>query len=186
MRFSHLFAPRLSIRRPAFWALVWLCLAPGLVMGSDQMIKLAFVYNFAKFTDWPQRSAPKGMVDLCVAADDAEHDAAMKGLAGRQVRGLPLRVRPITQIADLSGCQVVYAPDRDPRQIAEIAQAARQAGVLSVSDHSAFLRLGGMITLVEGQGRLQFEVDQDAALRSGVQLNAQLLKLARNVRRATP
>lgn len=176
----------LSRCRLTHWVLVWLCLAPGLAAGSDQTIKLAFVYNFAKFTEWPQRSAPKGVVELCVAADDAEHDAALKGLAGRQVRGLPLRVRAITQAADLVGCQVVYVPDQDVRQIAEIALAARQAGVLSVSDHSAFLRLGGMITLVEVQGRLQFEVDQDASLRSGVQLNAQLLKLARNVRRASP
>jgi hypothetical protein len=147
---------------------------------------LAFVYNFTKFTEWPQRSLPKGMVELCVAADDAEHESAMRGLSGRQIRGLPLRVRPILQAAEVGGCQVVYVPDRDPRQVAEMAQAARQAGVLSVSDNDAFLRMGGMIGLVSGQGRLQFEVDQDAAVRSGIQLHAQLLKLARNVRRVTP
>ncbi|MBI5329306.1 MAG: YfiR family protein [Betaproteobacteria bacterium] len=158
-------------------------LAAGSAVASDQALKLAFVYNFAKFTDWPERSAPRGALELCVAADDVEHGAAMRALAGRSVRGAPLRVRSIEQAAEVTGCHVVYVPDQNARQVAEIAQAARNAGVLSVSDHESFLRLGGMIGLVSIQGRLQFEVDQETALRAGLHLNAQLLQLARSVRR---
>ncbi len=168
---------------------VWLALllAPaGSVCASDAEIKLAFAYNFAKFTEWPERALPRGGVELCVATEEQEYQAALRGLAGRSVRGLPLRTRLVVRPGEVAGCQVVFVPEGDSRLAAELAYAAQNAGALSVSDQEAFLRLGGMVGLVSSQGRLQFEIDQEAAARAGLQLHAQLLKLARWVRKARP
>jgi hypothetical protein len=54
--------------------------------------------------------------------------------------------------------------------------------ILLVSNIGDFLDMGGMITLVDADNRLQFEVDLDHVKRVGLKLNSQLLKIAREVR----
>jgi len=171
-----------------FLCLLFVCAGEGQAMASEAALELAFVYNFAKFTDWPARSAPGmgGAVTLCVAGGDADYGIALSGLAGHNVRGHPLRTRAISRPAEVAGCQVVFVPEGASHSAVEIAQAAQAAGALSVSDHERFLDSGGMIALVSSGNRLQFVVDQDAVLRAGLNLNAQVLKLARSVRKQSP
>jgi hypothetical protein len=50
-----------------------------------------------------------------------------------------------------------------------------------VGIEETFLEMGGMIGLVSGANRLQFEVNLQPVNRVGLKLNAQLLNLARKV-----
>jgi hypothetical protein len=53
--------------------------------------------------------------------------------------------------------------------------------VLTVSDLEPFCRLGGGIGLVHEENRLRFEVNMEAAERSGLKVSSKLLTLARKV-----
>lgn len=155
---------------------------------SEQALKLAFVYNFVKFTEWPERASPaaKGLVNVCVVDPEGEYTGALGSLAGRTVRGFPLRARAIERVAEVQGCHALFISAQGKRYAAEYARAAQNAGALSVGDDEDFLRQGGMIVLVPTDNRLQFDVNQDMVLRAGINLNAQLLRLARSVRKESP
>jgi hypothetical protein len=62
--------------------------------------------------------------------------------------------------------------------------AAVGPGVLTVSDRDRFLLEGGMIALVvDNQQHVKFDINQRAALRASLMMNARMLKVARSVQR---
>ena len=50
--------------------------------------------------------------------------------------------------------------------------------MLTVSDMERFAHRGGIITLLTIQDRIRFEINVEAARRSGVKISSKLLKLA--------
>jgi hypothetical protein len=156
----------------------------GLAEGTEASLKLAFVYNFAKFADWPARSNPAAAreVDICVYPVDPEYEAAWGSLSGQSVQGMALHLRSISRPAEVVGCQVVFAVGRASQENSDLARAAVTSGVLSVGEGATFLRSGGMIGLDAGGNRILFDVNLNAVQAAGISLNAQVLKLARSVR----
>ncbi|MEF8711286.1 MAG: YfiR family protein [Candidatus Accumulibacter propinquus] len=53
--------------------------------------------------------------------------------------------------------------------------------VLTVSDADGFIDVGGAIGIVQGEGRLQFEVNRQALEQAQLKASSNLLKLARNL-----
>ncbi len=53
-----------------------------------------------------------------------------------------------------------------------------EPGLLTVGETPGFLEHGGIINLVEVQGRIRFEINQEAAKRAGLTVSSRLLRLA--------
>jgi hypothetical protein len=162
----------------AFWLAAAGLAAQGAYAGLDvdPALEAAFVYNFAKFTDWPDSMA--GMpFTLCVADRRDELFAAFHRLEGRPVHGRELHVRRLGGPADALHCQVVFVGDIVAADYLRALPAA-----LTVGDSEGFAAAGGVIGLIVQDNRMQFEVNLEAARRANLKLSSQMLKLARIVK----
>ena len=153
---------------------------------SVQSLKLAFVYNFAKFTTWPTEtfSSPASPIQLCVTRSGEDYSTALAALDGKTVQNRSVRTRLASRLEDLAGCHVVFIPESDARDATEYLRAARTGKALTVGDADAFIAQDGMIALVNAGNRIQFDVNLDAVQRAGLRVSAQMLKLARTVQDA--
>lgn len=166
-----------------------LALAAGLVASAgaadsapEYQLKAAYLYNFAKFTEWPAGTlGGAGPVTLCVAGRDPFGDA-LTGLETKTVQSRPVRVRRNVRPDDVRGCQIVFVTEGDDRRMQEMVHAAEVAAALTVSDVDGFVDQGGMIGLATRDNRILFDVNLDAAHRAGLRMSSQMLKLARTVR----
>ncbi|QTN43746.1 YfiR family protein [Marinobacter salsuginis] len=61
--------------------------------------------------------------------------------------------------------------------------AARQQGILTVSDLPEFVRKGGMVGYVKQGNVIRFEINLKAATDAGLTINSRLLELAVRVLR---
>ncbi len=171
-------------------AIVALALSAGLAAAagsqeaSELAVKAGFVYNFAKFTGWPS-NALGPQVKLCLPGGDPM-GSVRQLLDGRPLQGRPLSVVRNVPNVDLGTCNIVYITDVDERRQADVLRAVRDLPVLTIGDLEGFATQGGVIGLVASDDRVQFEVDLEASQRAGLQINSQLLKLARTVRGRTP
>ena len=149
---------------------------------TQPALKAAFLFNFAKFVEWPaEATAPSGLT-LCVLDDTAVEDAL-----GQLVNGGPVNGRAVTLVKGarnrpLRGCHLLYVGDSDPGRIAATLDELKGAPVLTVGDGDAFPRGGGVIGLFVEDGRMRFAINPDAAQRAGLRLSSQLLNLARIVK----
>lgn len=161
--------------------------AIGLPLHADSLpdeyqVKAAFIYNFAKFVEWP--AGVLGAKDLpltvCLVGRDP-FGTAWAGIEGRQVQGHPLQVKRGVVPGEAGGCHVLFIADSEERRVPALLTAVGSLPVLTVSDMEAFAEAGGAVGLVVAEGRLQFDTSLTALQRAGIRASSQVLKLARNV-----
>src|SRR4051812_33818891 len=143
-------------------------------------LKAAFLYNFAKFTEWPAVSLAAGAPLVICTTDAAVFDELTKTTAGRSVDAHPVRIdRATIESPALRGCHVLYIPDLDARNTAKYLEAVKGAPVLAVGDGEDFVKRGGVAGFFVENGQMRFAVSVDAARRAGLELSSKLLSLAR-------
>lgn len=148
-------------------------------------IKIAFVYNFTKFTEWPagEFEASDASVQVCVRRNDLDIRAT-RTLDGKTVRDRPIRTVTIGPGDQIERCDVLFvsrfATEEDRRSVLE---AARRYRILLVSDEMSFARNGGHIGLIADRQRLRFQVNLQSVSEAQLKLGSGLLQLAEIVDR---
>jgi hypothetical protein len=145
----------------------------------ELLLKAAFLYNFAKFVEWPASafSSPSAPLTVCVHGDDvlAVVGAAMKG---KTVNNRPLAVVNQHRAAP-PVCHIGFVTDNESAA-SEVAHLA-VGQTLTVSDVNGFVEAGGMVGLVIVDNKIRFEVNLRAARAAGLRIQAALLRLATDV-----
>lgn len=100
---------------------------------------------------------------------------------GKLVKGRAIMVRRVQQISDVSGCHLLFVSASENGHVTEIVDFVSDLPILTVADGGDFAKRGGIINLVISGNKIRFEINPHAASRAGLQLSAQLLKLARIV-----
>ena len=172
-------------QRLRYWfsvGLLCVCL-PGLA-GEEislEQLKAAYVYNFLKFTTWPEENGRETSLQLCLGNADTTLQHAFASLNGQQVNGRTIVVRDSPIKADAKGCHVYYLR-QGGAPVALRPLVALHPELLTIGDNEAFVEQGGIIGLREVDGRLQFDINLALIRRGRYQISAQLLQLARNSR----
>lgn len=150
---------------------------------GEYEVKAAFLYNFAKFVEWPGNAfgSPTDPLVLCVYGDDPFGESLDAVIQGERVGGRRLVVHRTREIPQLRGCHVVFLSQRARERYPEVLGSLRGRSVLTVGEGDGFLTDGGMIRFVLEQNRVRFEINLDAAERNRLKLSSQLLRLARAV-----
>lgn len=151
---------------------------------SPAAVKAAFVYNFAKFVEWPTAAFSDGQspLTLCLLRTKDSYNGVFSTIEGKPVQGRTLEVKHSVAIKELKACQMVYLDENDAGRARDTLRALSETPVLTVSDIGGFAESGGMIGLFAEDERIRFEVNVEASSSGRLRISAQLLKLARIVR----
>lgn len=153
---------------------------------SAAAVKAAFVFNFAKFVEWPATAfaTPQSPLELCVSGPTFE--GRLQQLEGREAQGHPIHVRSVAGIDALHGCHILVLGDQTGVDRNLLLQSAGRGPVLTIRDNADFTREGGMIALFVAANRVQFSVNLGAAQGVGLKLSARMLNLAHSVQGGAP
>jgi hypothetical protein len=161
-------------------------IAPGEGNGkefSEYEVKAAFIFNIAKFVEWPDRSpAERGeTLNLCVLGSDP-FEGALDQIAGKQVKGKRLHIRHVASTRNVRGCNMLFISSSEKEKLPNIMEALRNTSALTIGDTAGYGRRGVMINFYLEENRIRFEMNPDKAKQAGLVISAQLLKLARIIR----
>ena len=146
---------------------------------TQPALRAAFLYNFAKFTEWPADRPPNGPLTLCVL-DDSGVEGALNDLVGNStINGRAVIISTKVTGARLRTCHLLYVGETTAGRASAILDELLGAPVLTVSNGDDFVRLGGIVGLFLEEGRMRFAINPDAAQRAGVRLSSRLLQLAK-------
>jgi hypothetical protein len=149
---------------------------------EETEVKAAVVYHLSLFAHWPAASLLEGGFNLCSLTEDENMADALSRLGGKTVKGVPLVVKRLRPMNELSACQMVYLGEMsDTARGRVIAQLAGQP-VLTISNGGVPVP-GTMVSLGISGERVYFDIDLPLVQRGGLHLDAKLLRLARNVTR---
>jgi hypothetical protein len=143
----------------------------------------AFLYNFAKFTEWPSDAlAPGQRLALCVIGDNAVAGALEQTIKGHTIESHELTVELLKPDASVRACHLLYLSGLDEKRSLQLIGSLKTAPVLTASDADRFAELGGVAQLVLENGRMRFSINVTAAQRARLQLSSKLLSLAHIVK----
>jgi hypothetical protein len=144
---------------------------------TEPVLKAAFIYNFAKFTEWPAAPVQESFV-LCVVGDAAVGDALVQTVKARVLAGQNLSVSFSTSGDPSPKCRLIYISGVTARQAEQVIAGRRDVPVLTISDLEGFTELGGTAKFFFENGRLRFSVNRASAERAHLHISSKLLSLA--------
>jgi len=150
---------------------------------SEYRVKLAFLYNFAQFVEWPadafrDAAAP---LTICVAGQDPFQGEIGQGLRGRTAGGHLVEIKKLRRDENPRGCHMLFVRAGDRKSASRLLADLRGSSTLTVGETKGFADVGGVINLVVDENKLRFEINLGAARHTRLKISSKLLALAKIV-----
>ena len=178
----------LLIRRAIGMPLVAACaLAPWPAFAAQNAttaeVKAAFLYNFARFTEWPPDAfiEPSAPFVIGVAGDEVLRQTVDQLTRGKAIGGRPLRTRSVREPADIVAVQILFIGEASASRAHELLKEAGRLPVLTVGDAERFCERGGMIAFLIEQNRVRFEIHVDTTEQARLKVSSRVLTLAKAI-----
>lgn len=151
---------------------------------SEYEIKAAFLYNFAKFVEWPPSSFTdsKQPFNICVLGADPFGHSLDDVVVGKTVASHPVAIARARQVQELRDCHILFIAGSQRSPVPELLGKLHGKNVLVVGETEDFASLGGTIQFVLEGNHVRFAINPDAAERAGLKISSKLLALAVVVR----
>jgi hypothetical protein len=146
---------------------------------GEYLVKAAFLYNFAKFTEWPSEAYADASAPLmvCVLGQDP-FGKALDSLAGKRINGRRVALSRLARVEEAVQCQLVFISESEEGRVPGIVGYLAGRPVLTVCNAPGCTRFRGIIHLRVVSERIRFAIDIDSAKSAGLKLSSKLLALA--------
>ena len=142
-------------------------------------VKAVFLYNFAKYVDWPASQGSSATIRMCVTAQPQFLAVLREAVRDEIVNGRPLAAIGLDGLDAARECDILYVGASNTPDAAAWINAVRGRQVLTVGDGT--LVDGLVIAFVKDQNRVRFDINRQAAAKQNLAISSRLLGLARRV-----
>jgi YfiR/HmsC-like len=151
---------------------------------SEYLIKAGFIYNFAKFVDWPSTSfsQPDAPIVIGVLGTDPFGSVLDRIVADKKIGSRGFVVRRYKwgkDLKDLRDCQILFVSASEKAHTDEIVEFVKWLPILTIGETPGFAERGGVIRFTLEDNRVRFEVNVDAAHKANLNISSRLLTLAK-------
>jgi hypothetical protein len=150
---------------------------------TEYQIKAAFIYNFARFVEWP----PAAFADtnspmiIGVLGQNVFGNVLAQTISGKTVKGHPLEFEVFKSAAEATKCHVLFISSSEKTRLSKILAQLQSSNILTVGDEmDNFITDGGMINLRIVDDKVRFEINNEAAKKADLIISSKLLRLAIN------
>ena len=145
----------------------------------ERQVKVAFIYNFSRFVEWPDDTFANGTSSftVCVLGNNPL-SGALDTIKGKAVKDKKIAIKRLTNASNMDGCQVLFISSEEKEHLTQILESARKLRVLTIGEMSQFNRAGGIVALAMRKNRIRFSVNLEAAEETGMKISSRVLSLA--------
>jgi len=146
----------------------------------EYVVKAGFLYNFAKYVDWPEGAFEKADTPIAIGivGKDPFGEALEKTLKNKTVKDRPFTILRFTGPADIQRCHILFVARSEKERMAEVFKKVDALPVLTVGEELGFCPAGGAISILIEKEKPRLEVNPDAAETAKLTINSKLLKVA--------
>jgi hypothetical protein len=150
---------------------------------AEYKVKAAYLYNFAKFVEWPSETFADSSLPLgiCIIGEDP-FGSTLDSIKDKRVKGKKLEVRQYSGSSEIKECHILFISPSEKNNLADILEMIKDRHILTVSDMNKFADRGGMINLKQAKNKIKLEINHEAAKNSGLKMSSKLLKIAKIIK----
>jgi len=147
---------------------------------SEYQVKALFLFNFAKYVDWPADAFQNDGTPIVIGlvGQDSFGDSFQKITAGRSINGRQVVIKHVDNAEEYKTCQILFVSASEKDRLAPILDAVKDSAVLTVGESDGFLSEEGIINLTKKANKVRLEINLKAAQKARLQLSSRLLTVA--------
>ncbi len=155
----------------------------GAIQDQEYDIKAAFIYNFAKFVEWPEENeAARSTFSIGILGNDPFGPAIDAAIADKTVEGKRIVIERFPDVGAMrrSGhpIDIVFIGALSADDLEAALEYIEYLPVLTIGETPDFCEKGGIINLVIWKNRIRIEINRAAAERAKLRISSKLLQLA--------
>jgi hypothetical protein len=146
---------------------------------SEAQIKAVFLFNFAKYVEWPAAAFPNATAPIAIGVLGRDpFGDYLQHVEGKMLQGHPFVIKHLAPDSDVSGCQILFISHSEASRMREILEKTSALPILTVGEDEPFAQNGGIIRFVLKNGNVRLAIDLNAAQKAGLTISSKLLAVA--------
>jgi hypothetical protein len=152
---------------------------------DEYQVKAAFLYNFAKFVEWPPDAFANSNdpIGICIVGHNPFGSRLDVIVQGKKIGDRAFTVRRLPDTQQASNCQILFIGAAERKRTRSLLEALKGAGILTVGETGDFTALGGIICFKLEGTRVRLQVDLEAEEHARLRISSKLLSLVEIVKR---
>jgi hypothetical protein len=152
---------------------------------DEYQVKAAFLYNFAKFIEWPPHDFKDAAdpIAVCIAGETPIYGPLDSAVNGKTAGNRSFVVRKVSDAEHATGCHILFIGSSERKRIPAFLAGVRQWGILTVGETPEFIANGGVVSFKLEDGKVRFQINVEAADEEQLRISSKLLNLAEIVKR---
>jgi hypothetical protein len=138
-------------------------------------LKSLFIYNFTKHVDWPDNGGSQLIIGVVNEPGTAEK--LQQILKNKRIKEKTYEVFTVQSPEEALNCQLIYIPAQHGYLLKQFLKWMDGRKVLIVTEGSNMAARGAAISIIENNGKLTFEVNEQAIFKSGLNVSKELIRL---------
>ena len=148
---------------------------------GEYEVKAAFLYNLAKFIEWPDKSLDNSSTLTVYILGDDPFGAKLDAIKGKLIKGKTVVVKQIDSPDTLRNVGILFISSSEKEQIPDILKSISSKPILTVGDTQSFANKGVMVNFYTDNDKIRFEINIEATRLAGLKISSNLLKLGKVV-----
>ena len=144
---------------------------------GEYEVKAAFIYNLAKFVEWPGKSLDDvSTLNLYIIGDDP-FGTDMDAIRDKLIKGKRIVIKQIDSPDALKNAGILFISSSEKEQLPDILKGISGLPILTVGDTKSFAQRGVMVNLYLENSKIRFEINLEAANLAGLKISSNLLRM---------
>jgi hypothetical protein len=147
---------------------------------DEYQVKAAFLYNFAKFVEWPPGTFANSAdpIGICIIGQNPFGSTLEDMVQGKRIGDRAFVVRRLTDTQQVKGCEILFIGAGEWKRARALLDVVKGAPVLTVGETDDFTSFGGVIAFQLEGPRVRIQIDLEAAGRAKLRISSKLLSFA--------
>src|SRR5688500_14444681 len=149
------------------------------ISGFAQNYKMhtVFIFSFTRYIQWPD-TYNGGDFEIMVLGDSPIVDELKAMAAAKKVGDRNINVTKINSASEIRKCNILIVPAAKSPEIAEVLGKVTTQSILVITEEPGLGAKGSNVNFITKDGKLAFELNQNAASRQGLKISNELSRLA--------
>jgi hypothetical protein len=147
------------------------------VMAQSYKMHTVFIFSFTRYIQWPD-AYNGGDFEILVLGDSPIIEELKAMAQVKKVGDRAIKVTKINNVAEIRKCNILFIPTAKSPQIAEVLAKITTQSILVVTEEQGMGAKGSNVNFVTKDGKLAFELNQNATTKQGLKVSNELSRLA--------
>lgn len=151
---------------------------------SESEVKAVYLEKFTHFIDWPSGNNNEDTSKPFIVGFVGNNDIAnifKEKFAAQKLKDKKVEVLGISDLNEIKRCNMLFISKSNIRHIDQILSYTKNKPILTVSDDIQLSQKGVLIILFKRKDHIYFNIDKNAAEKSGLYISTLLLNLSKNI-----